>query len=64
MHVATYIAIPIAVFWAAFGNTPYVSPICAVLISICSFASYFSYETLKDRITALEDKLNKKGENK
>ncbi len=62
MHVATYIAILIAVFWAAFSDTPYVSPICAVLISICSFASFFSYETLKDRIKALEDKLNNKEE--
>ena len=60
MHTATYIAILIAVFWAAFGNTPYVSPICAIIIGICSFVSFFSYETLKDRIKALEDKLNNK----
>lgn len=60
MHTATYIAIPIAVFWAAFGNTPYVSPICAILIGICSLVSFISYETLKDRIKALEDKLNDK----
>lgn len=60
MHMATYIAIPIAVFWAVFGNTPYVSPICSIIIGICSFVSFFSYETLKDRIKALEDKLNDK----
>lgn len=62
MITATYIAILIAVFWAAFGNEPYVSPICSIIIAICSFVSYFSYDTLKDRIKALEDKLNNKEE--
>lgn len=60
MLTATYIAILIAVFWAAFGNEPYVSPICSIIITICSFVSYFSYNTLQDRIKSLEDKLNNK----
>lgn len=62
MPTATYIAIAIAVFWAAFGNEPYVSPICAFIIGICNFVSFFSYETLKDRIKALENKINNKEE--
>ena len=58
MQIATYIAIPVAVFWAAFGDEPYVSPICTIIISICSLVSMFSYEALKDRIKALEDRAN------
>lgn len=62
MHTATYIAMPITAFWAVFHDTPYVSPICAIIIGICSLVSFISYETLKDRIKALEDKLSNKEE--
>ena len=64
MITATYIAMLTAGFWAAFGDEPYVSPVCAMIVSICNLVSLISYETLKDRIKTLEDKLNDKEEHK